>query len=215
MGLRQAGKLSPDAEATFHRASCTLGNQVVGASDGAPFRQERRPTRVCRTPGAGSGLLAEASTLRAGTAIIPPCRTLERRTGLGAAVVLPVAGTYRLIEPSTTRGERVVRCPRAERGPAVTPIGDPSTPCVIGPYWRGVDVSSAVSRLHPPRSNGRSCPGGSGGHDDHPLRTGRSVRPWCALGWAQQFGSSSNSNEASSFVSDVCKPVSVDRGSRC
>ena len=29
------------------------------------------------------------------------------------------------------------------------------------------------------------------------------------------FGSSSNSNEASSFVSDVCKPGSVDRGSRC
>ena len=66
VGLRQAGKMSPDAEATFHRASCTLGNQVVRASDGSPFRQERRPTRVCRTPGAGSGLLAEASTLRAG-----------------------------------------------------------------------------------------------------------------------------------------------------
>src|SRR5271157_2774304 len=46
----------------FTAPSCTLGNQVVGASDGAPFRQESRPTRVCRTPGAGSGLLAEAST---------------------------------------------------------------------------------------------------------------------------------------------------------
>jgi hypothetical protein len=65
-GLASEGKLSPDAEATFHRASCTLGNQVVGASDGPPFRQESRPTRVCRTPGAGRGLLAEASTLRAG-----------------------------------------------------------------------------------------------------------------------------------------------------
>src|ERR1700682_5072804 len=65
VGLRQRG-MSPDAEATFHRASCTLGNQVVRASDGPPFRQERRPTRLCRTPGAGSGLLAEASTLRAG-----------------------------------------------------------------------------------------------------------------------------------------------------
>ena len=39
----RAGKMSPDAEATFHRASCTLGNQVVRASDGSPFRQERRP----------------------------------------------------------------------------------------------------------------------------------------------------------------------------
>jgi len=57
--------MSAGAEATFHRASCTLGNQVVAASDGVPFRQERRPTRVCRTPGAGSSLLAEASTLRA------------------------------------------------------------------------------------------------------------------------------------------------------
>ena len=46
--------MSPDAEATFHRASCTLGNQVVDASDGPPFRQESRPTRVCRTPGAAN-----------------------------------------------------------------------------------------------------------------------------------------------------------------
>ena len=65
-GLASGGKCSPDAEAKFHRALCTLGNQLVRASDGSPFRQERRPTRVCRTPGAGSGLLAEASTLRAG-----------------------------------------------------------------------------------------------------------------------------------------------------
>ena len=35
----------------FTAPSCTLGNQVVRASDGSPFRQERRPTRVCRTPG--------------------------------------------------------------------------------------------------------------------------------------------------------------------
>src|ERR1700756_2137713 len=52
-GLASGGKLCPDAEATFHRASCTLGNQVVDASDGPPFPQERRPTRVCQTPGAG------------------------------------------------------------------------------------------------------------------------------------------------------------------
>ena len=45
MGLRQAREMSSDAEATFHCASCTLGNQVVRASDGSPFRQERRPTR--------------------------------------------------------------------------------------------------------------------------------------------------------------------------
>jgi len=64
-GLASGGKCSPDAEAKFHRASCTPGNQVVRASDGSPFRQERRPTRVYRTPGASSGLLAEASTLPA------------------------------------------------------------------------------------------------------------------------------------------------------
>ena len=46
----------------FTAPSCTLGNREVCASDGAPFRQERRPTRVCRTPGAGSGLLAAAPT---------------------------------------------------------------------------------------------------------------------------------------------------------
>jgi len=71
VGLRQAGKMSPDAEATFHRASCTPGNQVVRASDGSPFRQERRPTRVCRTPRAGSGPLTEARP--------PPTRPRKRR----------------------------------------------------------------------------------------------------------------------------------------
>ena len=50
-GLASGREMSPDAEATFHRASCTLGNQVVRASDGSPFRQERRPTRVCRSRG--------------------------------------------------------------------------------------------------------------------------------------------------------------------
>jgi hypothetical protein len=64
-GLASGREMSADAEATFHRASCTLGNQVVAASDGPPFRQECRPTRVCRTLGAGSDLLAEG-TRRAG-----------------------------------------------------------------------------------------------------------------------------------------------------
>ncbi len=64
-GLASGREMPPDAEATFHRASRTLGNQVVAASDGVPFRQERRPTRVYRTLGAGSDLLAEG-TLRAG-----------------------------------------------------------------------------------------------------------------------------------------------------
>jgi len=48
----------------FTAPSCTRGNRVVGASDGSPFREERRPTRICRTPGTGCGLLAEASTLQ-------------------------------------------------------------------------------------------------------------------------------------------------------
>jgi hypothetical protein len=64
VGLRHAGKclLTPRP---LTAPSCTPGNQVVRASDGSPFRQERRPTRVYRTPGASSGLLAEASTLPA------------------------------------------------------------------------------------------------------------------------------------------------------
>ena len=57
-GPASAGELTPRPHSTA--PSCTLGNQVVGASDGPPFRQESRPTRVCRIPGAGSGLLAEA-----------------------------------------------------------------------------------------------------------------------------------------------------------
>ena len=57
-GLASGGELTP--RPPFTAPSRTLGNQVVGASDGTPFRQERRPTRVCRTPGASSGLLAAA-----------------------------------------------------------------------------------------------------------------------------------------------------------
>ena len=58
-GLASGEKLTPRPH--FTAPSCTLGNQVVGASDGPPFRQERRPTRVCRTLGAGSDLLAEGT----------------------------------------------------------------------------------------------------------------------------------------------------------
>ena len=67
-GLASGREMSLDAEATFHRASCTLGNQVVAASDGVPFRQERRPTRVCRTPVAGSGS-ATSEPLRLGAGV--------------------------------------------------------------------------------------------------------------------------------------------------
>src|SRR6476661_7148640 len=62
----RAGKCLLTPRPHFTAPTCTLGNQVVAASDGSPFRQERRPTRVCRKNRAGSGLLAEASTLRAG-----------------------------------------------------------------------------------------------------------------------------------------------------
>jgi hypothetical protein len=65
-GLASGGECLLTPRPHFTAPSCTLGNQVVRASDGSPFRQERRPTRLCRTPGAGSSLLAEASTLRAG-----------------------------------------------------------------------------------------------------------------------------------------------------
>jgi hypothetical protein len=66
-GLASGGKLSLlTPRPHFTAPSWTLGHQVIGASDGAPFCRERRPTRVRRTPAAGSGLLAEASTLRAG-----------------------------------------------------------------------------------------------------------------------------------------------------
>jgi hypothetical protein len=65
-GLASGREMSSDAEATFHRASCTLGNQVIVASDGTPLGQERRPTRVGRTLGAGSSLLTGAALCRPG-----------------------------------------------------------------------------------------------------------------------------------------------------
>jgi len=47
-GLRPAAKCLLTPRPHFTAPSCTLGNQVVAASDGPPFRQECRPTRVCR-----------------------------------------------------------------------------------------------------------------------------------------------------------------------
>jgi hypothetical protein len=56
VGLRQAEKCLLTPRPHFTAPPCTLGNQVVRTSDGPPFRQESRPTRLCRTPGAGSVL---------------------------------------------------------------------------------------------------------------------------------------------------------------
>ena len=139
-GLASEGKLSPDAEATFHRASCTLGNQVIGASDGPPFRQESRPTRVCRTPGAGSGLLAEASTLRAGTANIPPWRTLARRTGLFRA-------RYRGRAPGCGTVIRRSKCGSMFRW---EPMHSKATP--RRPWMGGGGSTPGGSRHRPPNS---------------------------------------------------------------
>jgi hypothetical protein len=51
VGLHQVGNSLLTPRPHFTAPSCTLGNQVVGASDGPPFRQESRPTRICETPG--------------------------------------------------------------------------------------------------------------------------------------------------------------------
>ena len=55
VGPRQAGNSLLTPRPHFTAPSCTPGNQVVDASDGPPFPQESRPTRLCRTPRAGSG----------------------------------------------------------------------------------------------------------------------------------------------------------------
>src|SRR6478609_6337272 len=88
VGLRQAGHtlLTPRPHFTAHHAR--LVTTVVRASDGPPFRQERRPTRVCRTLGGGSGLLAEASTLRLGDRV--PGWRRHRRVQRAAATPTPL-----------------------------------------------------------------------------------------------------------------------------
>ena len=97
MGLRQAEKPPLTPRPHFTAPSCTLGNQVVGASDGPPVSQERRPTRVCGTPGAGGGLLAEASTPRTRCSGLPCSvskqtryESLESRSRFAAPTVVRV-----------------------------------------------------------------------------------------------------------------------------
>jgi hypothetical protein len=60
------GNVSLTPRPHFTAPSCTLGNQVVRASDGSPFRQERRPTRVGELPGPVAVCSPKRSTLRAG-----------------------------------------------------------------------------------------------------------------------------------------------------
>jgi hypothetical protein len=79
VGLRQGGEMSPDAEATFHRASCTPGNQVVAASDGPPFRQERRPTRVAELPGPVAVCLPKQALCELGDRVLGGDRIVEHR----------------------------------------------------------------------------------------------------------------------------------------
>jgi hypothetical protein len=52
-GLASGGKFLLTPRPHFTAPPCTLGNQVVRASDGPPFRQESRPTRLCRKNRAG------------------------------------------------------------------------------------------------------------------------------------------------------------------
>jgi hypothetical protein len=118
VGLRQAGT---DAEATFHGAIMQLGNQVlvlrtallfVRSAVRLVYAELPEPVVVCSPKQAHCELVPRIFRRAAPSRAGPAC------FGLGTAVVLPVAGTDRLIEHSTTRGERVMRCPRAERGPS-------------------------------------------------------------------------------------------------
>src|ERR1700682_1614975 len=61
-GLASGGKclLTPRPHFTAHHARLVTRWFVLRTA--LLVRQERRPTRLCRTPGAGSGLLAESST---------------------------------------------------------------------------------------------------------------------------------------------------------
>jgi hypothetical protein len=62
-GLASGGEMSPDAEATIHRASSTLGNQVVRASDGSPVRQS-----AVRLAAMSGGSVGEGTTAGNGPA---------------------------------------------------------------------------------------------------------------------------------------------------
>src|SRR5271166_4094729 len=78
-GLASGREMPPDAEATFHRAIMQLGNQVVAASDGVPFRQERRPTHVWRTPGPVAVCLPTRALCELGDRVLDGNRVVAHR----------------------------------------------------------------------------------------------------------------------------------------
>ena len=163
--------MSPDAEATFHRASCTPGNQVIRASDGSPLRQERRPTRVCRTPGAGSGLFAEARTLRAGVIVSWVATASLSTVESSARRVLPASSPHRAT-PATVYQAR----PKANPGPAPTPTtaSAPTAP-ITAPslcVWPAARTTSASAE---PTPNPRPDPCPRPQHQNHQSHHGRTA----------------------------------------
>jgi hypothetical protein len=116
VGLRQGGEMSPDAEATFHRASCTPGNQVVAASDGPPFRQERRPTRVAELPGPVAVCLPKHALCELGDRVLGGDRIVEPRRVQRAPPPPPLTAPPIHPPPPPTRPD-----PKQTPAPAPTP----------------------------------------------------------------------------------------------
>ena len=75
----------------FTAPSCTLGNREVCASDGAAFRQERRPTRVCRTTGKFDRRIRRALRVRFPAA--PPRKYWSRPKALASFFFINVSST--------------------------------------------------------------------------------------------------------------------------
>jgi hypothetical protein len=78
-GLASGGNALLTPRPHFTAPSCTPGNQVVCASDGPPFRQERRPTRLCRAPGAVAVCLPKQALCELGDRVLGGDRIVEHR----------------------------------------------------------------------------------------------------------------------------------------
>ena len=120
VGLRQAGKeVSPDAEATFHRASCTLGNQVVVLRTALLFVRSAVRLVYAELPGPVAVCSPKQALCELGDRVLGGDRIVEHRRVQRA----PPPTAHCPTEPPPPRSTRPD--PKQTSAPAPTPTTAP------------------------------------------------------------------------------------------
>jgi hypothetical protein len=120
VGLRQGGEISPDAEATFHRASCTLGNQVFVLRTALLFVRSAVRLVYAELPGPVAVCLPKQALCELGDRVLGGDRIVEHRRVQRAPPPPPLTAPpshprHGLLGPSQSKPRHPHRHPRPRR----------------------------------------------------------------------------------------------------